>query len=351
MTQDTSTSIQTVGLDLGDRQSVYAVQAGEEVTSRGRVATTTPKLEGFLRSLPPSRVVLEVGTHSPWVSRLVRKCGHEALVLNPRRLELISKSLNKTDKNDAETLAWMGQLPQKVLQPVEHRSEADQADLELVRARRVLIESRTQLINHVRGTLKSAGLRVKACDARYFARHAALVIPAGEEAKHTPILEMIDTASAKIKEYDRQIDAAIRERHPEALHLQRVPGVGPVTALTYILTVHHPERFRRSRQVGPYLGLTPARRQSGGRDPKLGISKEGDPYLRTLLVQCGHWILGHNAPDSDLRQWGLGLAAKRGKHVAVAAVARKLAVLLHHLHVTGEVYRPLAGEEEASMAA
>ena len=343
MTNDSRT--QTVGLDLGDRQSVYAIQVGEEIVSRGRVGTTTAKMERFLRELPPSVVVLEVGTHSPWVSRLVQRCGHEALVLNPRHLELISKSTTKTDKNDAETLAWLGQMPRQMLHIVLHRREQAQADLELVRGRRELVETRTQLINHVRGSLKAMGLRVKDCDARYFAKHAALVIPGALVAQYAPALAVIAEVSQQIKRCDQLIEEVSRERYPEVEHLRQVQGVGPVTALTFVLTVHHPERFRRSRQVGPYLGLVPAQHQSGGRDPKLGITKAGDTYLRTLLVQSAHWILGHKGPDTDLRRWGLALAARKSKLVAIAAVARKLAVLLHHLWVTGEIYRPLRSEE------
>lgn len=341
---------QTVGLDLGDKQSVYAVQVGDQVVARGKVPTTTPKLESYFRSLEPSVIVIEVGTHSPWVSRLIRRCGHEPVVLNARRLEVVSKSLNKSDRNDAETLAWMGQLPLQMLCPVAHRSETAQADLEMVRARQALVEARTKLVNHVRGSLKSAGIKVKACDTRYFPRHAVLAIPPGQRKQYEPLLAVILELTRKVADYDRMVIQTAQERYPQTRSLQQVPGVGPLTALTYVLTIDNPSRFRRSRQVGPYLGLTPARRQSGGRDPKLGITRAGDPRLRTLLVQSAHWTLGPRGAESDLKRWGEELTARRGKHVAVAAIARKLAVLLHHLWVSGDVYRPLR-EESPAMAA
>lgn len=351
MTNDSTVTTRIVGLDLGDRESVYVVMAGEEVVKRGRVATATPKLEGFFGGLEPTRVVLEVGTHSPWVSRLLKRCGHEVLVLNPRRLAIISKSLQKSDREDAETLALMGQLPLAMLCPVQHRSEQAQADLEVLRGREALVGARTLLVNHVRGALKAMGIRVRACDTRSFPKYASMAIPQEQQAAYAPLLASLIELNQQIAGYDRKVVELARERYPETGALQQIPGVGPLTALTMVLTIEDPQRFRRGRQVGAYLGLVPARRQSGGRDPKLGITRAGDKRLRTLLVQCAHYILGYRGPDSDLRRWGLALAERRGKMVAIVAVARKLSALLHHLWVTGEVYRPLGSEEGAIAAA
>jgi transposase len=132
--------------------------------------------------------------------------------------------------------------------------------------------------------------------------------------------------------------------HPEVALLRQVKGVGPLISLTFVLTLDDPQRFRRSRDVGCFLGLRPGRRNSGRSEPQLHISKEGDRYLRTLLVQGAHYILGPLGEDSDLRRWGLKLAQRGGKNAkkrAVVALARKLAVLLHKLWVSGEVYEPL----------
>lgn len=340
-----------MGLDLGDRESVYVVMAGEEVLRRGRVATTTAKLESCFKELAPARVVFEVGTHSPWVSRLLKRCGHEVLVLNPRRLAIISKSLQKSDKEDAETLAWMGQLPLAMLCPVEHRSEQAQADLEMLRGREALVRARTLLVNHVRGSLKAAGVRVRSCDTTSFPKYASMAIPKEQEGHYAPLLASLVELNRQVAAYDRKVEEVARERYPQAAHLQQVPGVGPLTALTMVLTIEEPGRFRRSRQVGAYLGLVPGRRQSGGRDPKLGITHAGDRRLRSLLVQCAHYILGYRGPESDLRRWGLSLAERKSKAVAVVAVARKLSAMLHHLWVTGEMYQPLRSEEGAIAAA
>jgi transposase len=139
------------------------------------------------------------------------------------------------------------------------------------------------------------------------------------------------------------IEQLCQEHYPETHHLRQVSGVGPITALAYVLTLDDPDRFRKSREVAPALGLVPKRDQSGDRDPQLRITKTGDSYLRRLLVGSAQYILGPFGPDCDLRRWGLKLAQRGGKNAkkrAVVAVARKLAVLLHHLWVTGEVYDP-----------
>jgi len=157
-------------------------------------------------------------------------------------------------------------------------------------------------------------------------------------------LAAVESVSEHIREYDEQIESTAKNRYPETALLQQVHGVGTLTALTYVLTVDDPHRFRRSRDAGAYFGLRPRRRESGDSRPQLRITKEGDAYMRKLLVQCAHHILGPFGADSDLRSWGLELAARGGKNAkkrALVAVARKLAVLLHKLWLTGEVYEPL----------
>jgi len=135
-----------------------------------------------------------------------------------------------------------------------------------------------------------------------------------------------------------------KEVYPQTQVLRQVNGVGPLTSLAFVLTLEEPGRFRTSRAVGPYLGLTPRSRDTGESHPQLHITKAGDIFLRKLLVQCAHYILGPFGKDCDLRRWGLRLAgttSKDQKKRALPATARKLAVLLHQLWLTGEVYQPL----------
>ena len=161
-----------------------------------------------------------------------------------------------------------------------------------------------------------------------------------------PLLKSVRALSEQIRRYDRQIDELAEKKYPETRVLRQVQGVGTLTALSYVLTLEDPGRFSNSRAVGCYLGLRPRQNQSGESAPQLGISKSGNGYLRRLLVQCAQFILGPFGSDTNLRRWGLQLAARGGKNSkkrAVVAVARKLAVLLHHLWATGEVYEPLYG--------
>ena len=162
-------------------------------------------------------------------------------------------------------------------------------------------------------------------------------------------LREVESLNERIKEYDERMEKIAKEEYPEVVLLQQVKGVGTQISLTYVLTIEDPHRFPKSREVGCFLGLRPGRRNSGESEPQMKISKEGDRYLRTMLVQGAHYILGPFGEDSDLRRWGLKLAARGGKIAkkrAVVAVARKLAVLLHRLWVSGEVYEPLRNSKK-----
>lgn len=334
----------TVGIDLGDRHSHYCVVASNgDFLEEGKLATSEAGFQHRFARMAGARIVLEVGTHSPWVSRLLQKMGHETIVVDPRRVELISRSDKKTDRHDASTLALLGRLDPnfELLKTVTHRPEEMQTDLSMVRSRDTLVRARTELINSVRGIVKSAGGRLPACSAPAFHRKALPHVPPSLLAAVDVLIAQIGQLTASILEMDKRIAEVAATRYPVTELLTQIPGVGTLTALTYVLTIADPERFQRSRKVGAYLGLVPRMQQSGQRDPRLSITKAGDPYLRQLLVSAAHYIIGPFGPDTDLRRFGLALAARGDKRRAVVAVARKLAVLLHHLWTTGEVYAPL----------
>jgi transposase len=344
----------TLGLDVSDRYCHFClVDAAGAVRERGRFATTPAAARTWLGDRPTLRVVLEIGTHSPWLSRVAAECGHEVLVANARRLRLIAESDTKTDRRDAELLARVGRLDPTLLAPVTHRSLGAQQDLALVRARDALVRTRTLLVNHVRGALKSVGARVVQCSTPTFARRAREAVPEGVREALMPLLDTIERLSAEIAGYDARVEAVIATRHPEARRVRQVPGVGPLTALCFVLTLGDAARFRHSRAVGAYLGLRPRQRDSGAATPQLRISKAGDAMVRKLLVGAAQYVLGPFGPDSDLRRWGLALAARGGRSAkkrAVVATARKLAVLLHRLWVTGEAYVPVRDAARAAAA-
>jgi transposase len=334
----------TYGLDLGDRfSSMASLSADGTVVEQAKVPSS---LEGFtarFAPLPTGRVVLEAGAQSPWVSRLLASFGHEVVVANPRRLRLITTSARKSDRVDAIALARLGRADPLLLSPINHRPAEVQAALAVIRSRLLLVRTRTAFINHCRGAAKAFGTRLPSCDARYFHRRALLALPPELRPALLPIVEQTAQVSERIAAMDRQVEEVIDGQFPDARLLQQVPGVGPITALTFVLTIADHARFRRSREVGAYLGLVPRRHQSGDRDPHLAISKEGDTYLRSLLVEVAHFTLSHRAPDSELRRWALARIerAPLERHTILVALARRMAVLLHALWESRQPYRPL----------
>jgi len=336
----------TAGLDLGDKYSYLCLidTRSGEVIEEGRLRTTPEALKRRFASERPLRIAIETGTHSPWVSRLLEECGHEVLVANSRKLRLIYANKRKTDEVDAENLARLARVDPKLLYPLKHRGEESQAHMAIIRSRQALVDCRTQLVNHVRGAVKSFGRRLPKCPARSFHKRAPEHIPEALRPALEPVLEQIASLTERIRGYDRRLETVRQEHYPETELLRQVEGVGGLTALAFVLTLEDPHRFEKSRSVGAYLGLVPARDQSGDRDPQRRISKEGDEMMRRLLVGSAHYVLGPFGSDSDLRRHGEKIAsrgAKNAKKRAAVAVARKLSVLLHSLWVSGEVYDPL----------
>jgi transposase len=334
----------TVGLDLGDRTSrTYVVNAAGECIEERTVATTPAALTRYFANRPRCRIVLEVGTHSPWVTRTLEQYGHEVVVGNPSAMYTRGHRRKRNDRLDARFLARQGRADVELLHPVQHRGEVAQQDLAALRARDQLVRARTKLINHVRGAVKSLGARLGACSAEAFAKRAAGELPAPLGPALTPLLEVIADLTRRIVAADRHIDAVIQARYPAARQLQQLPGVGPLTALAFLLLIEDPTRFRRSRQVGAYFGLVPRLDDSSDATPQLRISKAGDEFGRRLLVNAAQYILGPFGPPCDLRRAGEAIARRGGKNAkkrAVVAVARKLAVLLHRLWVSGRTYDP-----------
>ena len=334
----------TVGLDLGDRYSHICVLDGEgAVVEEDRVRTIPEAVRERFGAMGPVLVAMEVGTHSPWVSRVLTELGHEVVVANPAKLRMIYQNPRKSDKADAMMLARVARMDKALLSPIQHRSRETQQDLQLLQTRNALVKTRTQWINHIRGLAKALGYRFSKCAAPTFHKQAVEELPDTLRESLGPLLELMETVTARIREYDKKIDRLGQEKYPQVEVLREVPGVGPITALAFVLTLEDPKRFAKSRDVGAYLGLVPRRDQSGETDKHLRITKAGDRYLRWLLVNCAHYILGVHGPDSTLRRWGLARCAQGGKTAkkrAVVAVARKLAVLLHRLWSTGEIYEP-----------
>ena len=354
MPMETTTIIEssTLGLDLGDTQTRGAVlnQSGELVEECS-IQTSPQTFARFFQRFEGSTAAMEIGSQSRWASQLLIDMGLKVLVANPCQLSLIYGSKNKNDKLDAERLARLARFNSKLLHAIEHRPANQQADLENLKARDLLVRTRPRTVCHIRGVLKSYGVKMKSCDTESFANQVKSFVPEPLGAIFEPLLHILDAINAQIAVYDKTINTLCRDKYAkETSTLQQVNGVGPVTALTFVLTIGDPGRFKSSRCVGSFFGLCPSQCESGDSSPQLSITRAGDTRVRVLLVQCAQYILGPFGKDCDLRRWGLRKAehgGKKGKRKAIVAVARKLAVLLHRLLVTGQPYEPLRNSERS----
>ncbi len=334
-----------VGCDIGDKfTDVCVLDQDGAVVEQARVRTTRRSLERHLEGFGRARVVLEVGMHSRWVAAALGEAGHEVIVANPRQVRLIWNRPRKTDQSDALLLARLGRVDVALLAPVRHRSREAHSDLAGLRARDQLVGARTKLVNHIRGALKPFGVRVEACSTDRFAEAAQEVVPPELMSALGPMLDVIRVLNVQIAAHDKQIEQLATVVYPESKRCTQIFGVGALTALAFMLTLDDPTRFKKSRFAAAFLGLTPGKDQSGESDPQKRITKAGDPFTRKLLVECAHRILWPSGGlDSDLRRWGLRVAergGKNGRKRATVAVARKLAVLMHRLWLTGEKYQP-----------
>lgn len=335
-----------IGVDLGDKQHHVCVtnKDGNILSER----TVPNRREDLLRLAKENRgglFALEVGTHSPWVSRLIEQNGCSCLVANARKLRAIYQNDRKCDALDARMLAKLARVDPELLSPIKHGSEERQLDRLAITLRDSLVRQRVNIISTIRFSLKSLGVRLPGCSTPYFAKLCR------RELEDSPLLTVVEAPLAaldglneQIKALDKQIAKTAAEQYPQTKLLEQITGVGPITSLSYVLAVGEPERFKDPRDVAAYLGLVPRRDQSGQSDKQLPISKAGNRDVRRLLVQSAQYILGHFGPDCDLRRHGLKLAARGGKAAkrkAIIAIARKLAVLMLVLWKTGKPYQPL----------
>ncbi len=348
-------AVAVLGIDLGDRISQFVALDGTgERVAEGRIPTTAEAFQQRLGAIGPKIVAIETGTHSPWVCRLLRRLGHRVTVANSRKLRLIYENRKKNDKVDAEYLARLVRVDPKLLSPVEHRSERAQHIVTVLRSRDALVRTRSRLITHVRGVVKSIGLRVPRCSAEGFVKRARPIVPESMSVALEPILTTIEQLGVQIAAFDRHVERLAKTEYRDAPVLMQIAGVGALTAVAYIATIGDPGRFTKSRTAGAWVGLVPGQRASSESNPQQRITKEGDAYLRSLLINCAHYILGPFGPDCDLRRHGEAIAARGGKNAkkrAVVAVARKLAVLLHRLWRTHAVYEPLRNASLTARAA
>jgi len=346
-----SVPVCTIGLDVSDRTAIAIVldQAGA-VVQECKLMCRPEVMRQFCADHPGARVALEVGTHAQWIHRIATKCGCEVILANSRRLALISQNQRKNDRNDAKLLAELARVAPHLLHPVPPRSDEALAVRAMLRARDNLVRSRSRLIQSVRALVKPFGTRLPACSAPAFAKKVAPYVPEALSAAVEPLLAVIAHLNLRIAGFDREVANVCAERFPVTDRLRQVRGVGPVTALSFVVAIGDPARFLSGRSVGAFFGLVPAQDESGSTSRQLRISKAGDPMVRRLLVSCAHYILGRFGTDCDLRRYGLAIHERGGRNAkkrAVVAVARKLAVVLHRLWTSGNDYQPLRAHQHS----
>ena len=335
-----------LGLDISDRSMMACLRSPDGSAAEETTLSTSPAVVAMylrrLKDLQPV-VALETGTHSNWIYDLAKELGFEQVILaDARMLKVIFHSDKKTDRLDAQVLARFAQTCPELLHGIRPRGEQARQDRRLLSARRVSVQVRTKLINHVRGIVKSSGARLADCDTQSFPGLAES-LPENLRQVLAPLFAALTQLTESIADYDKLVKQRCTG-DPVIERLMQVPGVGPTTALAFESAIEDPARFARNRTVASYLGLRPKVDQSGTIEKQLRITKAGDGYVRQLLVQCAHAILSKRTPVSDLKRWGQNIAesgGKRGKRRAAVAVARKLAVLLLTLWKTGSDYEPL----------
>lgn len=335
----------TIGIDLGDRKHAVCVLNDEGVAeSQETIGNTRTELIELSSRYPGAVIVVETSSHSPWISRLFEARGHLVHVANSRKVSYISRSNNKHDRDDAQCLARLGRVDPSLLHPVKHRSEECQRDLIRIKVRDALVRARVNLMNSVRFLLKGLGVRVpSSVKATVFVRETRECVAAEYLSLVDGLLISIDALNERIKKEDKDLAQITESKYPQARNLESIPGVGPLTALCFVLVVADEKRFRKARDVGPVLGLVPRRDQSGESDKQLPITKAGNGQLRCLLVNCAHYIMGPFGPPSRLRAGALRIAERGGKNAkkrAVVACARKLAVTMMAMWQQNTPYVP-----------
>jgi len=338
----------TVGVDLGDRISEACAYVSGCVYERFQFPMTEGGVRTAFEGKGFGRVAMEAGAQSPWVTRLLRELGYDPLVANPRKLKAISTNERKSDRNDALLLAKLAAADATLLYPIHHRSAERDDALAVLKARDAVVRTRARLIHTVRSLAKATGFRFRQGTTEGFV-HQETDVPSALRPALEPIFAALRVLNEQVSVFDKRL-AEMCKSFPETESLLQVHGVGPVTALGFVLTIEDPNRFPDGRTAAAFFGLVPRRDQSGASDRQLGISKTGNGFARRTLVQAAQFMLGPLGRDSDLRRFGAKLVARGGpkaKKRAVVATARKLVVLLFALWKGKGAWKPLFNAGDA----
>jgi transposase len=341
-----------IGIDIGDKKNFVCILNNKgEILFRKEILNNKEQMEEYFESIEKASIVFEVGSHSPWISRLLVAIGHDVFICNPRRLATVSQNLKKSDEEDCLILAQLLLTGKHLLKQVRHANEDKMRDFLLIKSRRALIKCRTILINTARGIVKSFGERISPnLSADAFHKYAGDTLKKETLEKIKDLIEVIGKTTEQILKYEKNIDAIIKKKYPTAQLLQSINGVGPLTSLAFVLTIDDPKKFAKSRSVGAFLGLVPRRDQSGNNDKQLPITKAGSKLLRSLLINCANYILSSKGEDNQIKRFGLKIkgdgTSKSRNNKAKVAVARKLSVIMHQLWVSNKPFGSILGKKK-----
>ena len=329
-------------IDLHMKKSVVRiVDETGTVVVRDRITTSREAFAALFGPRARMRILLESSTESEWVAQVLESLGHEAVVADPQYAPMYgSRSRRiKTDERDVTALAEANRTG--VYRRAHRVSATQQERRQLLTVRKHLVESRSSTISVLRSLLRQAGLRLgSGTPSTVEARLARLTIPPALAAQLQPLRELLSTLETELTQLEETVET-IASTDDVAQRLMTTPGVGPVIALTFQATLDDPARFGGdARRVSAFLGLVPSESSSAERQHKGHITKAGPPILRSLLVQ-GSWVIfrGRSAEGAALRTWAHALAARRGRRIAIIALARRLARVLYALWRVGTEFQ------------
>jgi transposase len=334
-----------IGLDVSMKETAVSIRRDGKRVWRGKCASDPKAVATLLRKHAPApkRVVFETGPLSVWFYHALCAEGLPAICIDARHAKAaLDMAPNKTDANDADGLAQLAEVG--FYREVRVKGFNSLLTRTLVAARTRLVRIKTELSNQIRGMMKTFGLIVPAGKGSRFEANARRLLADEAELASIllPLLEVWRSMRLRAAELGRQLVADARKSKACQL-LMSIPGVGVVTATSFATAIEDPSNFRKSRSVGAWLGLTTRRYQSGEVDYDGHISRRGDTHVRSLLYEAATVILTRSSAESTLRTWGLALKERSGFKRAAVAVARRLAVTMHAMLRSGEMFDRAAG--------
>ncbi|MDQ3816201.1 MAG: IS110 family transposase [Acidobacteriota bacterium] len=338
-----------IGFDLGKISSQVCILTEDGELIERRIRTDRDHFNELLGSRPPARILIETSTESEWVARHLENLGHEVVIADTNFAPMYATRSRKvkTDKRDARTLAEACRLG--AYRPAHRTSDRQRHVRAQLAVREAMVRTRSRYVSLISTLLRRDGLRVApGHSAGFLKRLARVVLPEALREEVAPLVLLLQGLTEQIKAADERLAALAKEDEVVA-RLCTAPGVGPVTAASFVSALDEADRFAGPKQARAYLGLVPSERSSGERQQRGHISKAGPGRARYMLVEAAWTILRRRSPtNSALHEWATGIAARRGSRVAVIALARKLAGILYAMWRDGTTFGAHAGPAAAA---